>query len=956
MLTKETKKRIDDARDTLVGVLPLPTDQIELITIGLIYKFMDDQDEELRQSGFDEKFFKGTLKEYSWQQLMSNQISADQRVTKFINGIEQIQKATEIPTLFKEIFQNAFLKFRDGKVLQRFLDLINGFSYSHSEELGNAFEYLLKTMGSQGNNGQFRTPKNIIDFMVDVVNPLKTDTILDPACGSGGFLVSSFKHLLRTNTKGFEHTRFTLNEIDEEKIYQNLGDKLTTDERKNIEKNIAGYDNTPLMVRLARVNLYLHHFNNPKIHEYNTLTTDTRWKDKFDCILANPPFMTPAGGIDPHDKFRIQATKTEILFSSYILQHLNSEKGKAGFIIPEGIIFTTSGDYVALRKWLLYEAGLWAVVSLPAGCFQPYSGVKTSILFIDKEIARNRTEVLMLKIENDGFSLNTNRNEIKANDLPEALQWLELSKTNKEEFVKQLEAKKDEAFAKKIQFLHRDEFAKLDAYKSSSLAYNFCTKLYDGIIKLKETIEVQITELKAEINKTKDKKKTEQLKERIEKANEKFDKKLQEFFKTTTITQLPVNKEELKTWFDANIKDNAIDFGVKLTNHSLPTAIKECIDSQRDFNLSFDKFTNEKIYDVDIEYVQLGEVCSIFDNLRKPIKKTERVKGKFPYYGATGIVDYVNEYIFDDRYVLIGEDGAKWLPSDKTAFIAENRFWANNHVHVLQTDNKKLLDSFLVEIINNMDLSDYITGVTVPKLNQEKLKSIKFPLPPIQIQQKIVEEIDQYQKVIDGCNLLIENYKPSFEIKKEWEMVELEQICEITSSKRIYQSEYTNEGIPFYRTKEVVELSNGNEISTELFISKERFEEIKKSFDYPKKGEILLSAVGTIGVSWVISDDREFYFKDGNLVWLKNFINANPNFIKISLDTIFKSTSNYAFGAAYNALTIVNLKQFKIYLPSIEEQNVIIENIQKEQSTINGARELKSKMELKIKEVIDKVW
>jgi len=227
---------------------------------------MDDQDEELRQSGFDEKFFKGTLKDYSWQQLMSNQISADQRVTKFINGIEQIQKATEIPLLFKEIFQNAFLKFRDGKVLQRFLDLINGFSYSHSEELGNAFEYLLKTMGSQGDNGQFRTPKNIIDFIVDVVNPSKNDTILDPACGTGGFLVSSFKHLLRTNTNGFEHTRFTTNHIDEEKIFQNLGDKLTTDERKNIEKNIAGYDNTPLMVRLARVNLYLHHFNNPKIH------------------------------------------------------------------------------------------------------------------------------------------------------------------------------------------------------------------------------------------------------------------------------------------------------------------------------------------------------------------------------------------------------------------------------------------------------------------------------------------------------------------------------------------------------------------------------------------------------------------------------------------------------------------------------------------------------------------
>jgi type I restriction enzyme M protein len=370
MLNKDTKKRIDDARDTLVGVLPLPTDQIEIITIALIYKFMDDQDEELCQAGFNKKFFKENLKEYSWQQLMSNQISAEQRVVKFINAIEQIQKAPDIPMLFKEIFQNAFLKFRDGKVLQRFLDIIDGFKYNHSEELGNAFEYLLMTMGAQGNNGQFRTPRNIIDFIVDVVNPQKTDTILDPACGTGGFLVSSFKHIMRTNTKGYEHTRFTKNGGNDKTVHTYLGDLLNVEERRTIEKNITGYDNTPLMVRLARVNLYLHHFNNPKIHEYDTLVADTRWKDRYDCILANPPFMTPKGGIDPHDKFRIPANRTEILFSSYILQHLNSEKGKAGFIVPEGIIFTTSGDYVALRKWLLYDAGLWAVGTLPAGVFQ----------------------------------------------------------------------------------------------------------------------------------------------------------------------------------------------------------------------------------------------------------------------------------------------------------------------------------------------------------------------------------------------------------------------------------------------------------------------------------------------------------------------------------------------------------------------------------------------------------
>lgn len=957
MLTKETKKRIDDARDTLVGVLPLPTDQIELITIGLIYKFMDDQDEELRQSGFDEKFFKGTLKDYSWQQLMSNQISADQRVTKFINGIEQIQKATEIPLLFKEIFQNAFLKFRDGKVLQRFLDLINGFTYSHSEELGNAFEYLLKTMGSQGDNGQFRTPKNIIDFIVDVVNPLKTDTILDPACGTGGFLVSSFKHLLRTNTKGFENTRFTLNGIDEEKIYQNLGDKLTTDERKNIEKNIAGYDNTPLMVRLARVNLYLHHFNNPKIHEYNTLITDTRWKDRYDCILANPPFMTPKGGIDPHDKFRIPANRTEILFSSYILQHLNSEKGKAGFIIPEGIIFTTSGDYVALRKWLLYEAGLWAVVSLPANVFQPYSGVKTSILFIDKEVARNRTEVLMLKIENDGFSLNTNRNEIKDNDLPEALNWLELCKTNKEEFIKQLEAKKDDAFTKKIQFLHRDEFAKLDAYKSSSLAYNFCTKLYDSVLKLKTETEEKIKE---EPTKT-------------EKLQEKIDKKIQEFFKTTSITHLPANKEELKTWFEANIKDNAIDFGINLTNDKLPVAIKEFIESQRDFNLSFEKISNEKQVGFgDYEMVKLGDVL-ITSSGGTPSRAVAEyyTNGTIPWLKSgevsQGFIYESEEFITE---LALKNSSAKLFPKN-TVLIAMYGATAGQ-VGILKIEattnqaicgilpNEKYLPEFLYLTLKSQKeyLISLSSGGGQPNISQSIIKDLQIPLPPLEIQQKIVDVISQYQKIVDGCNLLIENYKPSFEIMEDWEFVQLGEICENFSNGVNFSKEQVGKGVKFI---------NLNDIFNNLIIDVSLLDKVDINTRELKSNIVLKNDLlfvrssvkkEGIGFTSLFLDDEEVVYCGFIIKCTPKIHLVNPKFLlyTLKLQNIREKIISLGNGANITNINQDSLKSLKVHIPNLEIQNKIVELLDQEYLTILGAKKIKSKMELKIKEVIDKVW
>jgi type I restriction-modification system DNA methylase subunit len=760
MLDKDTKKKIDDARDTLVGVLPLPTDQIELITIALIYKFMDDQDEELRQVGLQEKFFTGELKEFSWQQLMSNQLSADQRVTKFINGIEAIQKAKQVPNLFREIFLNAFLKFRDGKVLQRFLDIINGFTYDHSEELGNSFEYLLMTMGAQGDNGQFRTPRNIIDFIVEVVDPQKDETILDPACGTGGFLVSAFKHILKRNTAGYETAKVELENYVAEGIPVYWGAKLSSSERNTIEKNIVGYDNTPLMVRLARVNLYLHHFGNPQIHEYNTLITDTRWKDKYDCILANPPFMTPKGGIEPHDKFRIPANRTEILFSSYILQHLNPD-GKAGFIVPEGIIFTTNDDNITLRKWLLYEAGLWAVVSLPSNVFQPYSGVKTSILFIDKEVARKRNEVLLLKIENDGFSLNTNRNKIKDNDLPEALKWLELCKINKDEFVKQIGLNKDQPFFKKIQFLNRDEFAKLDAYKSGSLAFNYCSKLYESVIKIKAETEEKIKEDAAKKDKIK----------------EKLDKKLTEFFKSIAIDFLPENKDALKNWFDANIKENAIDFGVNLTNGKLPEPIKQYIEMQRDFNMSFDKFTNEKVFNDNIDYVRIEDVCTVFcdgDWIEKADQSEYGIR--LIQTGNVGFGKFKNKDIEKARYIseetferlncteiFEGDILISRLPDPvgracKIPKLKERLITAVDCT-ILRFDETRILPDYFLYLTLTDEyykrINESITGASRKRISRTNLGNLLIPLPDMETQEKIVSEISSYQNEIENAILKV---------------------------------------------------------------------------------------------------------------------------------------------------------------------------------------------------------
>ena len=389
MLDTDTKRRIDTARDILVGKVPDPKSQVEQITIALIYKFMDDMDAEAEELGGKRKFFTKEFARYGWTKLMAPSLGGHEMLGLYGEGITKMPENPGIPALFRDIFKNAYLPYRDPETLKAFLKIIDEFSYDHSERLGDAFEYLLSVLGSQGDAGQFRTPRHIIDFMVEVLAPKKTDLILDPACGTAGFLISAYKHILRTNTDDKGHS------------------KLTPDDKGRLAKNFKGFDISPDMVRLSLVNLYLHGFTDPHIYEYDTLTSEERWNEYADVILANPPFMSPKGGIKPHKRFSIQAKRSEVLFVDYMAEHL-TPTGRAGIIVPEGIIFQSQTSYKQLRQ-MLVENSLVAVISLPAGVFNPYSGVKTSILILDKPLAKQSKTIDFFEVENDGFGLGAQR-------------------------------------------------------------------------------------------------------------------------------------------------------------------------------------------------------------------------------------------------------------------------------------------------------------------------------------------------------------------------------------------------------------------------------------------------------------------------------------------------------------------------------------------------------------------
>ena len=178
---------------------------------------------------------------------------------------------------------------------------------------------------------------------------------------------------------------------------------------------------------------------------------------------------------------------------------------------------------------------------------------------------------------------------------------------------------------------------------------------------------------------------------------------------------------------------------------------------------------------------KLGEVCDILDNKRKPITKRSRTSGEYPYYGATGILDYVGDYIFDEKLILIGEDGAKWESGHYTAFVADGKYWVNNHAHVIRPHRNIILDNWIVYFFYLNDITKYTTGLTVPKLNQANLRNIEIPLPPLPEQRCIVQKLDNIFAEIEK---LKKNYKTNLSNTQElWSSV-LYQAFNLTERER----------------------------------------------------------------------------------------------------------------------------------------------------------------------------
>ncbi|HBH53138.1 MAG TPA: N-6 DNA methylase [Planctomycetaceae bacterium] len=322
---------------------------------------------------------------------------------------------------FGEYMKDAQLMIQKPSLLVSAVQMIDELPLGQGDTKGDLYEYLLGKLTTAGINGQFRTPRHIINLMVDLLEPEPTWVIGDPACGTGGFLVSVMEHLRKKYTSpegrivetenGVEHVTYT-------------GDLLEP-YRKHIQAGMFhGFDFDVTMLRIAAMNLMLHGVDTPDIHYQDTLSN--AFPDKFpkyaancfDLILANPPFKGSLDEQDVHPTLtgQVKTRKTELLFLVLILRMLKLG-GRCAVIVPDGVLFGSSNAHVAARKLLVEENQLDAVVKLPAGVFKPYAGVSTAIVFFTK--GGQTTDVWFYDVQADGFSLDDKRDPVEANDLPD---------------------------------------------------------------------------------------------------------------------------------------------------------------------------------------------------------------------------------------------------------------------------------------------------------------------------------------------------------------------------------------------------------------------------------------------------------------------------------------------------------------------------------------------------------
>lgn len=408
MITGELKNKIDKLWEFFwTGGVTNPLDVIEQVTYLMFIRDLDDTDNARSQSslmlGVEHTSIFGAAEQiYRWSVFRdlpaANMYEVIQtKVFPFIKELHDDKKST-----YSKYMADAIFKIPTPQLLEKIVTALDEIDWKNKDIRGDVYEYLLSKIATAGTNGQFRTPRHIIRMMVEMLEPKPTDTICDPSCGTSGFLVSAGEYL--------KETYF-------EEIFYNKKNK----EHYN-NAMFHGYDMDRTMLRIGAMNMMTHGVENPQIEYRDSLSDQNTDSDKYDLILANPPFKGSLDydGVSANLLKVTKTKKTELLFVTLFLRMLKLG-GRCASIVPDGVLFGSSNAHKEIRKEIIENHRLEAVISMPSGVFKPYAGVSTAVLIFTKTEHGGTDQVWFYDMQADGFSLDDKRAAMEVNDIPDII-------------------------------------------------------------------------------------------------------------------------------------------------------------------------------------------------------------------------------------------------------------------------------------------------------------------------------------------------------------------------------------------------------------------------------------------------------------------------------------------------------------------------------------------------------
>lgn len=431
MITGKLKSDINKLWEEFwTGGIANPLTVIEQITFLMYARLLDlhEQRDEKRQKlrgGEFKRRFNEDQQHIRWHRLIHQDKDTMLKLVRD-EVFPHFKSASGEGSLFAEFMKDAQCMIQKPTLMESAVEMINKLPLEDSDTKGDLYEYLLSKLTTAGINGQFRTPRHIIRAMVEMLDPTHEDRIVDPSCGTAGFLTVAYEYLMQkyTSSDGV-HTETVIDEKGEEQQVKIYSGDLLVEHRDYVNTDMFhGFDFDTTMLRIAAMNLVMHGVTEPDVHYQDTLSGSfverftTQSKDAYTMCIANPPFKGSLDeeDVDPAILRMVKTKKTELLFVAQILRLLKNG-GKTAIIVPDGVLFGSSKAHQQLRKHIVVNNELQAIVSLPSGVFKPYAGVSTAILFITK--GSQTDHVWFYDVQADGFSLDDKRTPIKTNDLPE---------------------------------------------------------------------------------------------------------------------------------------------------------------------------------------------------------------------------------------------------------------------------------------------------------------------------------------------------------------------------------------------------------------------------------------------------------------------------------------------------------------------------------------------------------